>query len=138
MENASKALLIAGAMLLMILVLTFAIYLFTQMAADTADMYGKMSENEIVEFNQEFFNYENKELTIQDVVSIINLAKNRNQKGKTPVTVTVKLDSTDNMQNNADVEGLLKDNMEKKYSCTVNYANNSELVGSIIINTLSD
>ena len=94
MENASKALLIAGAMLLLILVLTFSVYLVRRIGGQTSELYSDMEQSKIDEFNQKFFNYDGRgtkkdsegkwinPLTIQDVVSIINLAKDNNQNGR--------------------------------------------------------
>ena len=54
MENATKALLIAGSVLLLILVLTFMTYLFNKVGGQTAKMYGNLEESDISEFNQIF------------------------------------------------------------------------------------
>ena len=58
MENASKALIIAGAILLAILLISLGIMIFTQ-AQDTVSGSG-MSEAEITAFNQKFTKYEGK------------------------------------------------------------------------------
>ena len=89
MENASKALLIAGGVLIAILVMTLGIY-FSRMIADhSARVYAQLEESRRTEFNQKFLNYDinhrkedgssNKDLTIQDVITIVNLAKNSNE-----------------------------------------------------------
>ena len=56
MENASKALIIAGAILLAILLISLGIMIFTQ-AQDTVTNSG-MSEAEVQSFNSKFFKYE--------------------------------------------------------------------------------
>ena len=56
MENASKALIIAGAILLAILLISLGIMIFTQ-AQDTVTNSG-MSEAEIQSFNSKFLKYE--------------------------------------------------------------------------------
>lgn len=56
MENASKALLIAGAILLSILLISLGIMIFTQ-AQDTINNSG-MSKAEITAFNSQFTKYE--------------------------------------------------------------------------------
>ena len=56
MENASKALIIAGAILLAILLISLGIMIFTQ-AQDTVSGSG-MSEAEVTAFNQKFTKYE--------------------------------------------------------------------------------
>ena len=56
MENASKALIIAGAILLAILLISLGIMIFTQ-AQDTVSGSG-MTEAEVTAFNQKFTKYE--------------------------------------------------------------------------------
>lgn len=88
MENASKALLIAGGVLIAILLLTLFSYLFTQMASSTSSIYNSMSKHEIDEFNQQFLNYEGKEeLTVQDVETLINLAEDARKNKKIEVKI---------------------------------------------------
>ncbi len=136
MENASKALLIAGGMLLLILVFSFATLLFRRIGGQTSQFYKDMSDTEIYEFNQQFFNYERNNLRIQDVVSIINLAKDTNERNRVPVTLEVKyLGSTLDL-NSVDTKEMLINNIEDietKYTCTVEYATNSNYVGIITI-----
>ena len=141
MENASKALLIAAGVLLMMLTLSFAVYLFRTVSGQASSIYGELSDTEIDEFNQKFFNFENKkELTMQDVVSIINLAKDNNKSGKYPVTVKVLLNGKevqDNTQENINTD-LQNSNSSTKYKCTVEYATKSKLVGEVKITTLNN
>ena len=131
MENASKALLIAGSMLIIILVLSFAAMLFRNTGADTANIYEQMSDTDISEYNQKFMNYQGKDIKIQDVVSIINLAKYYNEIGKIPVTISVNMGGRNLLD--ANIEDLLKDNLEKKYECTVNFEPNTRYIGNIVI-----
>ena len=136
MENASKALLIAGGMLLLILVFSLATLIFRRMGAQTSEFYKDMSDTEIYEFNQQFFNYESKDLRIQDVVSIINLAKDANDRERVPVTIEVNFLGNPLNLNNYNTKNLLKENIndiETRYECTVNYAPNSNYVGNITI-----
>ena len=59
MENASKALIIAGAILLSILLISLGIMIFNQ-AQDTVNNSG-MSQAEIATFNNQFLKYEGKQ-----------------------------------------------------------------------------
>lgn len=144
MENASKALLIAGGMLILILILTFAVYMFGKIANDTSKFYEEMSETELAEYNQQYFEYDGRgtqkdadgnwinPLQIQDVVSIINLVKNNENKGYIPTSISVLLDGKN--ITNEDTEKLLKDNLGTKYSCKVEYKDGTNYVGKITIN----
>ena len=73
MENASKALIIAGAILLAILLISLGIMIFNQ-AQDTLSNNG-MSQAEVTAFNNKFIKYEGKQKgsvvrsLIQEVVS---------------------------------------------------------------------
>ncbi len=107
MENASKALLIAGGVLIAILVISVGAYLFLSASGVSENFDKSMSDSEIEKFNQKFEKfekisyYENDELftnynTISDVVSAVNLANDVNksveyetQKG---IQVVIKLD----------------------------------------------
>ena len=136
MENATKALLIAAAMLILILVLTLAIYIFRQVAGQTSELYSKIEQSDIDEFNQRFLQYEDKELRIQDVISIINMAKDNDETKKMPVTVTVNSETLGHdLQNKKaeDLNQMLAQNIDKRYICEVEYANKSKLVGKITI-----
>ena len=57
MENASKALLISGGVLIAILILTLFSYLFSKMAGSSSNIYAALEKHEKDEFNQQFINY---------------------------------------------------------------------------------
>ena len=152
MENASKELLIAGAMLLLILVLTFSVYLVRRIGGQTSELYSDMEQSKIDEFNQKFFNYDGRgtkkdsegkwinPLTIQDVVSIINLAKDNNQNSKFPTTVKVKVDGNERQDStNAQIKEMLANpnNIDAEYSCKVEYGENKNLIENITIEKIS-
>lgn len=140
MENASKALLIAGGVLLMIMVLSFATLIFSKMGSQTSEFYEEINETEIYQFNQQFFNYDKRNIKIHDVVSIINLAKDSNERGRVPVVIEVMFNGSnildlDNANLSNKLKEMLEDNLNNKseYFCNVEYASNSNYVGKIII-----
>ena len=75
MENASKALIIAGAILLAILLISLGIMIFNQ-AQDTVNNSG-MSQAEITAFNNKFLKYEGTQKG-SVVKSLINRQWNSN------------------------------------------------------------
>lgn len=102
MENAAKALLIAGAVLIAILLLTLFTYLFSQMADSTSNIYTILERSEISEFNQQFLNYEGRgirenttPLTVQDVATLINLAQDSKNNSKFAATVEIRYGNND-------------------------------------------
>ena len=83
MENASKALIIAGAILLAILLISLGIMIFNQ-AQGTVNNSG-MSQAEITSFNNKFLKYAGKEKTKSDIKALANetLASNVNESNET-------------------------------------------------------
>ena len=76
MENASKALLMAASVLIGVLILSLAVYLFTSFGSTSAELHKQQDEQRLEQFNTQFSSYEGKEggITIYDVVTIANLA----------------------------------------------------------------
>lgn len=79
MENASKALIIAGGMLIALMVASLFVYLFTVYGNNAKEMYSKIYENQKTEALNQYTKYEgSSENTIYDVVSVINKAQDNN------------------------------------------------------------
>ena len=139
MENASKALLISAGVLLAILLLSLFAYLMRQMGASTSGIYSTLSQHEISEFNQKCLNYEGrKKLSIQDVITIVNLAKDNNEKANRPTIIEVKVDDELDWSKKTteELNDLLKQKIDLTYSCTkVETDYSSLLVKKIIIKT---
>lgn len=76
MENASKALIMATEILLGVLLLTLLVAAFQATGYFSDTVEENIQTAVINEFNVKFENYKNKSyLTAQDVISIVNLAK---------------------------------------------------------------
>lgn len=148
MENASKALLIAAGVLIAILLLTLFSYLMRQMGSSTSGIYSKLSQREITEFNQKFLNYEGRgiysvgkdnegndlynPLTVQEVATLINLARDSKDNSKYLNEVKIMYGDIDLSSQNY-IE-LMKENNDKKYKCTQVIINSSTLlVDNVII-----
>ena len=155
MENASKALLIAGGVLIAMLVLSLGVYFARTYAEHTARIYQQMENSKRTEFNQQFIKYDGMaNLNIQDVATLINLAKDSNEVNGLTIAdkdndkslyVTVKINVTnttfDVIQENAeqlDTNDILKeemlDTLYDNYKCTVKYNQNTGYVNYIEIN----
>lgn len=79
MENASNALLIAGGVLIGILILSLAVYLFTSFGTTSAEINQRNARQQIVEFNTQYTVYANREdLTIYDIITVANMANQNN------------------------------------------------------------
>lgn len=81
MENASKALLMAGGVLIGILILTLAVYLFMSFGAQSEEMHNRMADHQLTEYNAQYTIYDGRsDITIYDIISLANLAYENNQK----------------------------------------------------------
>ena len=89
MENASRALIMAAGVLVGVLLLSLAVYLFTIFGNFGSEMTTQMNEKNLSEFNAQFTKYESYQdengkwqntCRAQDVVTIANLAKENNNK----------------------------------------------------------
>ena len=123
MENASKALLMAGGVLLGVLILSLAVFLFTNFGGTSSRIHDNIEENQIAQFNSQFTKYAgNENVTIHDVVTMANLATENNKyyefprresmpKGKDNY-ITVRLDGTRIEYGDGDSQSVI----EQKYN----------------------
>lgn len=119
MENASKALLISGAVLIAIIIASIMVYMFRGAGNLNQQYQDTMSEQETSKFNAKFEVCRDRtDITIHDIVSLVNLAK------ENTVTVTVKLDGVNLAVD--DLQKVIKDNLTKTangdvklYKCTL-------------------
>lgn len=80
MENASNALLIAGGVLVGVLILSLAVYLFVDFGTISADVRTQKEVQQLSEFNSQFTVYEGRtDLTIYDIVTIAGYALENNE-----------------------------------------------------------
>lgn len=74
MENATKALLIAGGVLIAIIIMSVMVTTF-QKTGNVSKTYDKtIDQEEISKFNENFTRYLGKELSIQQAITITNFA----------------------------------------------------------------
>ena len=120
MENASKALIIAGAILLAILLISLGIFIFTG-AQDTAKNAGGLESQEAATFNASILKYEGTGKSASDIRSMKNevIAANKRltQKG---VTSLIKINNaTASTYNTSSLSETKKD-----YTIKVDYGTN--------------
>lgn len=75
MENASKALLIAGGVLIAMIIASFGVYLYGVYHEHAENVMNMLTESQITEFNAKFAVYENRKLTVNELISVKNLAE---------------------------------------------------------------
>ena len=117
MENASKALIIAGAILLSILLISLGIMIFNQ-AQDTVTNSG-MTEAELTAFNNKFLKYEGKQKgTI--VKSMIQDVMANNANASDGHTVKVLHGNTDITNDTSSI------NTKQTYTITMQYGKDND------------
>lgn len=80
MENASKAMIMAGGVLIGILILSLAVYLFADFATTSAEINKQNEQSQITQFNSKFTSYEGKSgITIYDVITVAGYAYENNK-----------------------------------------------------------
>lgn len=80
MENASKALLMAGGVLIAILVLTVFVALKASFDNTAQSYVDRLDLQELQKYNSNFETYEDRQdITAQEIVTLINFAKQKEQ-----------------------------------------------------------
>lgn len=116
MENASKALIIAGAILLSILIIAIGIYIFNQANTTITSSMSSMSTQEKDAFNNEFTTYQGQQKgsNVKALLSKVasNLGTFKEEKDKIPVVILMtKGDAATQLENSG-----------SNYFETLNYA----------------
>lgn len=148
MENATKALMIAAGVLMGMMILSLFVYLYYSLGTYITSNQEKMDSDELNKFNVQFINYINTDetgniefdLTIHDVVTAANIAYENNRKynltsatetyDESTLYVEVKADIKENDGTEKTAKSLekdinitsadiLKNNLDKKYKCTI-------------------
>ena len=111
MDNASKALLMAAGVLIGLMILSLAVFLFANFGAASAEAHRQNEANQINKFNSQFTKYQGRtDITIHDIVTAANLAKSNNETyGLTTsepsnLYITVNAKTTKGTQNNLEKE----------------------------------
>ena len=91
------------------------------MGSGTHNLYSRLEDHDITEFNQKFLNYDgNKNLKIQDVVTLINTANNANKNNNIGAQVSVLVNNASYLDKSTDeLNKLLMNNADKTYTCNV-------------------
>lgn len=132
MENASKALIMAGGVLIGILIISLAVYLFTDFGSTSAQINAQNSQKQITEFNSKFTSYEGYKdkdgkwkITIYDIITLAGYAKENNQyyEDTSEEQIKVKIDNIEiqdytNDENQKLISNYTRDGILKKFKCS--------------------
>ncbi len=78
MENATKALIIIGAVLLALLILCTGVYLHGRLSQTSDEYIAKLDTIELQKYNKNFEIYKDREdLSAQDVITVVGIAKQK-------------------------------------------------------------
>ena len=133
MENATKALLIAAAVLVAILIISLGLVVYN-MAAETVKNSANLSQQEIQTFNEQFTQYQGDNVRGSNVNALLKTALNNNitkaQEGKNAMVVDVKLGGSSVLES---TQIKSRADASKMYSVTVAQDGEGGLVHTITI-----
>ncbi len=152
MENASKALLIAGAILLCILIIAIGMFIYNSAQSTITDSMTSLSTQEIDAFNNQFTSYEGAQTGSQVKALMGRLIGNadtyRDEPTKVPQVfvnqlsntirenrdATFSMDDAGDPSNYVDILGVIRNRVETKheYWIEMNYQDNG-LIDYIVI-----
>lgn len=80
MENASKALIMAAGVLIGVLILSLAAFLFLDFGATSESVYSQMESQQLTQYNAQYTVYSGRnDITVYELISLANLAKENNE-----------------------------------------------------------
>ena len=133
MENASKALLMTGGILIGIIILSLGVYLFSNSSRLNAQYQQQQQMQEIEQINSQFAVYPGEEdITIHDIVTVVNLAKEQNESDPTePITVRMTKPNLD--LTNMNINDIIPQYIDANFICkSIIYRENNGKIQEII------
>ncbi len=133
MENATKALLIAGGVLIAILIITVMVMLFNSTGNVSRTYNDRIETEEITKFNTNFTKYLGQKITMHDVVTIYNFAINNKTR---KVDCPVEYNAT-NIQNDlSNITVVNGKRMQNAYEINISYDEDTGYVSQISFNSV--
>lgn len=131
MENASKALLIAGTVLLAMLIVSIGVILYNNFS-NTSDQYSeRLSATELAKFNAEFEVFRGRtDVTAQEIATLVNMVSEYTK--ETPMSVKIEVNGII-FGEDADTITFLKSNFKKIYTCQNIEYNSAGEVNKIVL-----
>ena len=132
MENATKALMIAAAVIVVLLIIGLGIGVFN-MASEQVDNAGDLSEYQIEQFNAKFRKYEGTNVSGSDVNALLTTVFNHNNTQPDTSTCVAVTGSSTIAASNALTTSPTRVSTGSRYSVTLTYSTATKLVTSIAI-----
>lgn len=137
MENASKALLIAGAILVCILLIGIGMLVYTSTQGTISEAVAQMSSQEKDIFNSQFEQYAGSRVNGSSVKALLQKVRSNNSANKGIDGKVIKVTSDNNVKVNTDSDGVVSDftslNTARNYEVKVIDTNSDGLVDTIEI-----
>lgn len=89
MENAAKALIIAGGILFAIMILSLVVYMSTTTTRMVEAQEEKKEIEELTAFNKEYEAYNKRLMYGTEVITVYNKAEEYNKKGETSINIEI-------------------------------------------------
>lgn len=121
MENASKALLISGGILIAMLIISIGVVLFSNSSELGSSYEQTLESTEIQKFNEKFLKFEGRDdIRIQEIVSLANFANQYER--QTGTKISVFLSGKGNLvegisDKNEYLIDIIKENLSSKFKC---------------------
>ena len=130
MENASKALLIGGSILIAMLTISIGLNLFMNYRDMGSSYERNLEATEIQKFNVNFTKFEERQdITIQEIVSLANFVREYNADNETEITVFL---NSDNLADNENLIDIVKEKNKQLFkTSSIRYNSESGLVENI-------
>lgn len=132
MENAVKALLIAAAVLVAILIISLGLVVYNR-ASETVNSAGDLSEYQIQQFNEKFLKYEGISVTGAEVNAMLQTVFNHNQNQDDTSTCVEVTGSAEVSASNTLDAAPTKVPTAGRYSITCTIDPDSKLVTTITV-----
>lgn len=140
MENASKALIIAGAILISILIIAIGMYIYTNSESSIRNATSQMSTQEKSAFNQTWYTYEGSQLGSNCRALIAQIiSSNSTNVNEASKLISLKVDGEtvtpeiNNIQSEAMTELRNTIDLRHTYTVTTNQNETTGLVDEIVI-----
>ena len=114
MENASKALIMAGTILISLMIISLGVYIVNMFGEYAKGEEEERLSHQIDEFNAQFLKYEGRtDITAQDIVTVANLAKASNDSYEFTIANPTANENTYYIEVNIRTTNYTKNNFEK-------------------------
>ena len=109
MENAAKALLIAGSIFLAIALITFGVYIYQSMHDMANAQDEKREQEQLVAFNKKYEAYNKSVMYGVDLITLMNMANEDSIKNGYDISIEFKFKTATSYTNNTDIYYGLSD-----------------------------